>query len=267
MDKFDCGLIGPQVGHLRDRVFVVTRSTSGEFLTARTYPRMVLVKPKVNGDTITLQAPDMMPIEMSFKKLHSLRETVDVKIWEDPAECVDCGDEVAQWFSKFILGQNEGLRLLFYPSSNPKPVINDKKYLFEQAEQKDTGSLQDETSFMLMNQGSFDDLNTKIEKKVKPLQYRPNFVVKGPGAWEEDSWKWIKIGDSTTFRSVQPCIRCVFTTIDPVTGEKHPQMEPLKTLRTFRVFEKIAKSPYFGIHLGVREKGVVKIGDAVYVGE
>jgi uncharacterized protein YcbX len=228
---------------------------------------MVLIKPKVEGEKITLEAPEMKSIELNFKQLHASKESVNVEIWGDKAECVDCGDQAAQWFSKFILGENEGLRLLFYPSSTPKPEIKDKNYLFEQADQKDTGSLQDESSFMLMNQGSFDDLNTKIENKVKPLQYRPNFVVKGPAAWEEDNWKWIKIGETATFRTVQPCLRCIFTNIDPVSGERHPQMEPLKTLKTFRVFENIAKSPFFGIHLGVRQKGSVKVGDAVYIGE
>lgn len=267
MDKIDCGIIGPEVGHLRDRVFVVTRSTTGEFISARTYPKMVRIIPKLEGDKLTVIAPEMKAMVINISKLYELKSLVNVKIWKDDAECVDCGDEAAQWFSKFILGENEGLRLLFYPSGNPKPIINDKKYLFEQAEQKDTGALHDETSFMLMNQGSFDDLNTKIEKKVSPLQYRPNFVVKGPKAWEEDSWKWIKIGDTTTFRNVQPCIRCIFTNIDPSTGERNPQMEPLKTLKTFRVFKNIATGPVFGIHLGVRKMGVVKVGDEVFVGE
>ena len=269
MDRIDCGFIGPEVGHLRDRVFVVTRSTNGEFVTARTYPKMVLIIPKIDGDKLTLEAPEMKKIETSINKLYEVKKTVNVKIWGDDAEnCVDCGDEVAFFFSKFLLGENEGFRLLFYASSYPKPAIKDKKYLFNQADQKDTGALHDETSFMMMNQSSFDDLNTKIEKKVVPLQYRPNFVVKGAKAWEEDSWKWIKIGETSTFRNVQPCIRCIFTNIDPFTGERNPQMEPLKTLKTFRFFEKIAKNgPVFGIHLGVRKMGSVKVGDAVYVGE
>lgn len=267
LDEIDCGLIGPTVGHLRDRVFVVTRSTSGEFVSARTYPKMVRIIPTIEDDKLSLTAEDMDEIVIDISSLHQQDSSVNVKIWADDAECVDCGDEVAQWLSKFILGENEGLRLLFYPSNNPKPVINDRNSLFEQANQKDTGALHDETSFMMMNQSSFDELNTKIDKKVTPLQYRPNFVVKGPEAWEEDSWKWVKIGDTTIFRYVQPCIRCIFTNIDPGTGERNPKMEPLKTLKTFRVDEKVASGPMFGIHLGVRKMGSVKVGDEVYVGE
>lgn len=126
--------------------------------------------------------------------------------------------------------------------------------------------MHDETSFMLMNQASFDDLNSRLDTPVTPLQYRPNFVVKGPYAWAEDTWKWVKIGNETIYKNIQPCIRCILTNIDPVAGERHPNMEPLRTLKTFRTFEEIASNPWFGIHLGIRSNGKVKLGDDVYVG-
>jgi uncharacterized protein YcbX len=122
-----------------------------------------------------------------------------------------------------------------------------------------------------MNEASFDDLNKrmmnskKIDLPVTPLQYRPNFVVKGANAWEEDNWKWIKIGNTAVFKVNQPCLRCVLTNINPITGERHPDMQPLKTLKEFRVFPKIAASPFFGIHLGVRQKGHIKLGDDVFI--
>lgn len=262
----ECDQLGPEVGQMRDRVFVVVR-LNGETVTARTYPKMVLISPKFNGNIMTLSAPDMKDIAVNMSELYSSTNTIKVKIWLDNANCVDCGDEAAQWFSKYILGEDEGFRLAFYASAEPKPDIKDKKYLFQQADPKDSGTLHDEASYLLMSQGSFDDLNTKIAKKVTPLQYRPNFVVKGPAAWEEDEWKWIKIGERTIFRNVQPSTRCIFTNIDPFTGERNAEMEPLKTLKTFRTFKHLSASPIFGIHLGVRATGSVKLGDQVYVGE
>jgi uncharacterized protein len=41
----------------------------------------------------------------------------------------------------------------------------------------------------------------------------------------------IKIGEAT-FRKTRNCTRCLLTTVDPKTGEKDPEQEPLKTLRT-----------------------------------
>lgn len=266
MTEINCKLLGPEVGHLRDRVFMVAR-LNGECVTARTYPKMVRIIPKIEGDLLTLSAPGMVDFMIEIGELYSSNNKMNVTIWGDDASCVDCGDEAAEWFSSYILGENVGFRFVFYPNNEPKPEIKDKKYLFEQTEQKDSGALHDESSFMLMNQGSFDDLNTKIKQQVTPLQFRPNFVVKGPAAWEEDKWKWVKIGDKATFRNVMPCIRCVFTNIDPAKGERNPEMEPLKTLKTFRAFKHIASGPWFGTHLAARSMGKVKLGDSVYVSE
>lgn len=42
---------------------------------------------------------------------------------------------------------------------------------------------------------------------MRPLQFRPNIVIKGPEAYAEDNWKWIRVGDDAIFRGSRPCIR------------------------------------------------------------
>lgn len=81
-----------------------------------------------------------------------------------------------------------------------------------------------------MNEASIADLNTRLEDQVTPLHFRPNFIVKGAEALDEDTWDWIKIGP-VIFRNVKPCTRCIFTTIDPDAGIKNNETEPLKTLK------------------------------------
>lgn len=267
MKEVECSQIGSRLGYIKDRTFAVTH-LDGECVTARTYPRMLLIRPEITGDVMKITAPGMPDIIITISSLYDKTHAtiVKTKVWRDYAECIDCGVEAGRWMSKFILEKEDGLRLVFYPSNDPKPDIQDRKYLFKQADDADTGTLHDETSYMLMNQGSFDDLNKRLEKPVTALQYRPNFLVKGPAAWEEDTWKWIKIGDSVIFKKNQPCMRCVLTNIDPNTGERNPDMQPLKTLKLFRVFPELDTSPYFGIHLGIRQIGRVKIGDDVFVG-
>jgi len=117
----------------------------------------------------------------------------------------------------------------------------------------------------LINEGSVEELNTRIEQPVTALQFRPNIVIKGPDPYEEDEWKWIKIGDEVIFRNVKPCTRCVFTNIDPITAERHPKEEPLKTLKSYRLIEKGGDSPVMGIHLGIRQQGKIRLNDGVYV--
>jgi uncharacterized protein YcbX len=267
MSELECSNLGPESGRfLRDRVFMVIRSSNNEFVTARTYPKMILISPKIEGSIMRLTAPGMEEIKIDMEKLYESKNTLTASVWKDKAPVVDCGDEAASWFSRFIAEKDDGFRLVFYPSTEPKPDIAKRVKLFKAAERKDTGSLQDETSYMLMNQGSFDDLNQKLENPVGPLQFRPNFVVTGPKAWDEDNWKFVKIGADAMFRKIEPCLRCYMTIIDPETGERNKKEEPLKTLKSFRLYPKISpKAPVFGIHLGLRSPGVVKSGDAVYV--
>lgn len=238
---------------------------NGDYVSAKAYPKMVQIIPRIEGDIMTLSAPEMEDLKVDINELYKREPSVKVKVLKDDTDCVYCGDEAARWFSKFLLAKSDGLRLVFYPSNEPKHEIKDRKYLFKQAEREDSGALHYHTSFMLMNQGSFDDLNSKLEEAVTPLQYRPNFVVKGPQPWEEDSWKWIKIGDQTVYKNLLPRIVCSFVVIDPITAER--KLQSLKTLRTFRTFKSIAPEPWFGIHLGIRALGKVKVGDQVFVGE
>lgn len=128
------------------------------------------------------------------------------------------------------------------------------------------GALHDASSFMMINQSSVNELNTRLPFKTSSLLFRPNFVVKGPQAFDEDSYEWIKVGNEAVFKVVKPCTRCVFTNIDPISGENYPNDEPLKTLKSYRKFPGLGDSPVMGIHLGVIESGNVKKGDTVYVG-
>lgn len=267
VNEFDCDRLGP-VNGLRDRSFMVVRASNYEFVTARTYPRMVLISPKIkNNKILSLSAPDMEEIDIDIEKLNKSDEKILASVWKDKASVVDCGDEIAKWFSRYILDKDEGVRLVYYQSTDPKPYITKRVKLFPAATGIDTGLLHDETSYMLMNLDSFDDLNTRLEKPAIPLQFRPNFVLSGPGAWEEDKFEWVKVGNEAVFKKIEPCLRCMLTTIDPATGERDKNEQPVKTLKTFRLFKEIGKSPVFGVHLGLRVAGKVKSGDSVYVPE
>jgi uncharacterized protein YcbX len=265
LNEIFCAQNGVECENLRDRVFMIVRN--GEYITARAHPKLVLISPKIENNLLTLSAPGMEEITIDIEKLYTLK-TMQLTTWfNDSVEVVDCGDEIAEWISNYIFGSNESLRLVFYPSRLPKPKTQPRNRPFPAAGRIDQGALQDETSFMLLNQGSIDELNTKLKETVSALRFRPNFVVKGAAAFEEDHWDWIKIGEETIFKAVQPCTRCVFTTINPETGTKNPENQPLKTLQSTRVYKATGPSPVFGIQLGIRAMGNVKVGDEVFVGK
>lgn len=66
------------------------------------------------------------------------------------------------------------------------------------------------------------------------------------------------------FNGIIEFFRCIFTNIDPATGERNPDHQPLKTLKEYRSIVP-NDSPVMGIHIGLRDAGRVSIGDAVYI--
>lgn len=86
-------------------------------------------------------------------------------------------------------------------------------------------------------QASLADLNTKLPEPIAMTRFRPNIVVAGMEAWEEDSWRAVDVlsqaGGAVRLLAVKPCSRCTVTTIEQTTGVSGGD-EPLDTLRTFR---------------------------------
>lgn len=89
-----------------------------KFVTARAYPRMLLIQPAITGDLMTLSSPDISDISLSFSTLKTL-SPISSAVWSQTVKIVDCGDEVAAWLSKHILGKESGMRLVFYPYDKP----------------------------------------------------------------------------------------------------------------------------------------------------
>ncbi|XP_053999671.1 mitochondrial amidoxime-reducing component 1 [Hylaeus anthracinus] len=269
MTSMDCMPLGLQSGWMRDRTLLVI-DLNGHFVTARQVPKMVQVTPSFSGSVLTLSAPGMMSMSLDLSQIKG--KGFRVAVWGQVVAACDCGEEPARWLSRFLLQEDVGYRLVYYPLQYPMREIRKKNNGFFLTK-NDTGAYPDATSYCLINESSVMDLNTRLEKSINAEQFRPNFVIKGAAPYEEDTWGWVKIGD-VIFKNVMPCTRCIFTTIDPTTGEKNPQTEPLKTLRAYRQitdpsFRKfVGDSPVLGIHLGLRSSnGTVRLGDPVYVSE
>src|SRR3954469_17419711 len=74
-------------GIVNDRLLMLV-DQDGEFLTQREYPTMTLIEPRLNGNTLTLNAPEMptLSIECSDD-----RPRVDVVVWRDRCLAIDQG--------------------------------------------------------------------------------------------------------------------------------------------------------------------------------
>ena len=72
-------------------------------------------------------------------------------------------------------------------------------------------SFTDGFPFLLIGIASLEDLNQRLEEPVEMRRFRPNFVISGSEAFEEDRMKRIQIGE-ISFQVAKPCGRCRVTT-------------------------------------------------------
>jgi uncharacterized protein YcbX len=235
-------------GLANDRLMMVTDS-DGMFYTQRDLPRLAAILPRLEGESLTLSAPEMTPLTFPLRRMGS---ALPVSIWDDEAEAIDQGDLAAGWLSQFL---DADARLMRVPDDYRRSVS--PKYAVTSL---DNVGFADGFPLLLVSQESLDDLNARMETPIPMNRFRPNIVVSGCEPFAEDGWKRIRIGD-VELALVKPCGRCAVTTHDQATGERMGK-EPLRTLATFR---RQANKVMFAMNAIPVTLGLIKVGDAVHV--
>lgn len=67
------------------------------------------------------------------------------------------------------------------------------------------------------------------------------------------------------FNGMHLFCRCIFTNIDPVTGQRNPKHQPYTKLKEYRRIAANEQLPVMGVHIGLRDPGRITIGDPIYV--
>jgi len=261
--------------YLRDRVFMIVNSSS-TCQTQRQMPHMTLIHTALNGNQLTLNAPNMPHITIDIpENVPELRRKCRI-FYDHVAEVLDCGDDMAEWLSKYL--ETPGLRLYYHFLNKTQRSLAAIELKLPTFVPQDKGSFQDQTAFMLMTEESVDYLNTRLEKPVSHKNFRPNIMIGDvPEPFSEDFWTYVRIGgsDGPILKTATPCTRCKLTTVDPEIGEFDENNEPLSTLKKMRkerkvgdnVLDKLLKNEgILGIQMGLyRGNGAsVKVGDPVY---
>ncbi|MBA1228368.1 MOSC domain-containing protein [Pseudomonas viridiflava] len=215
------------LGLAGDRRWMLVDESTGRFLTQRALPQMSQLSVLWNASGgVTLSAPGMAPldVEVPVDAQDSLR---GVTVWRDSLQVPDAGDAAAEWVSRFI---GKPTRMVYMPVERARWLPGGYGSVDHRV------NFADGFPLLLIGQGSLDDLSARLGKSVEMLRFRPNLVIEGAGAFAEDTWKRIRIGD-LQFELLKPCARCILTTIDPATGERSPDREPFATLKTYREVE------------------------------
>lgn len=131
-----------------------------------------------------------------------------------------------------------------------------------------TVGFQDAYPLHILNLASVRNVGSRLQKGAPPLSarnFRPNIVVTGGGAYEEDCWKRIKIGDYEYYVSCRT-VRCLLPNVNPITGERHGS-EPNRTLKAFRCIDAgDPKNACLGMQMvPASEDSEIKVGDEIKV--
>ena len=236
-------------GFEHDREWLIVQP-NGRFVTQREQPRLALIRPTLGADMLTLGVPDLEPLEIPLAHEGSATQVV---CWKDQCAAIDAGDKAAHWLERF-LGQPHRL-VRFDPSFKRRSDPTWTGDLVAHAQ------FSDGFPWLLLSQASLHDLNSRLDTPLPMNRFRPNIVVDGIDAYEEDRIGELTLGQ-VAMRPVKPCTRCAITTTDQDSGRRTGE-DPLKTLRRYRL-DRHLKGVAFGQNVILRQ-GVgewLSVGDA-----
>ncbi len=252
--KSTCGIQLQQsavepIGLTNDRTLMLV-DENGLFLSQRKYPQMALIKTEYISEGLLVTAPEMSPIIIDPVSIN--RQVCTIRVWRDSFDSFKADTYINQWFSEYL---SQKVYLVRYDEKTPRAI--DPQY----SNKGDIVSYADGYPLLLISQASLNNLNSQLKTPVTMAHFRPNLVVTGCSAFEEDNWRRILINQQE-FDLVKTCSRCIMTTVNPETGQRNNLGEPLKTLSQFR---KSDGGIMFGMNLIPRNTATIKIGDSVNI--
>ncbi len=222
----------------------------GRFLTGRQLPRLVQVRATPLGlGRLRLEAQGMPAIEIA--EIAGAQRIV-ASIWDSTVSAADAGPDAARWFSDYL---GRAVRLVHADDAMQRPL--DQAFGLP----GDEVGFADGYPLLLLSCAAADQLSARVGRELGWRRFRPNLLIDGVPAHAEDNWRRVRIGP-VEFDVVKPCVRCVFTTVDPDTGLAESDAEPLTTLKGYR---RGAKGITFGQNLIARGTGAIRVGDKLDV--
>lgn len=220
----------------------------GHFLSQRKYPRLALITPQLSHDELLLTAQGFGSLSIPLEFPGGERA---VTIWQDTVTAIDAGDQAAAWFSSFL---SADVRLVRFDPRVRRPC----KPYYVGGNTAHT-AFADGYPFLLISEASLADLNSRLDDRLPMNRFRPNLVLSGVEAFEEDYMDTIST-DSVSIKLVKPCTRCQITTTDQETGEINA--EPLITLARYR-----NQLEYGGVTFGMNAILLAGAGSSIRVGQ
>lgn len=240
-----------------DRAWMVV-DADGEFVSQREAPRLALVQPQLKADELVLRAPGMLALHIGIDRVES---PLSVRIWDDQVPAWDLGAVAAQWISDYLAQPQPGEAR---PSVGPCRLVRFDPAHRRLSSLKWTGGLEAPNQFsdgfplLVLSQASLDGLNQRLQAAgqapVTMARFRPNIVLSGLQAHDEDRLAWLQLaadGGPVRLKLVKPCPRCPIPNIDPATALSHPAVGD--ALQGYRQDARVGGAVTFGMNAIVCE--------------
>ncbi len=221
---------------------LILSDTNGRFITARTEPKLLQVSFTLQANGWCATHPELGSCSIEPSSAFS----AEVEVWGRTIRAARLKAAEA-WFTE-LLGRTVHLLL-----NQDATDLGEKRYPWGPI-------FSDGYPLLICNSASLDAVNQASGGQYEMSRFRANLVIDADLPWIEDGWELIEIG-SARLRRCKPCERCVLITRDPLTGEKDPSQEPLRTLAQLHTGPN--GEVLFGQNFSVERAGVVAVGDFV----
>lgn len=243
-------------GLLGDRSWMIVdaRAAPARFVTQRECPELATIVATLADDgELTLSQTGGTPITISRP---SVTQLLRVAVWKSDLVAVDAGDDAASWLARATGRAMQATRLvMFHPDA--KRTCNS----YYAGNSGAHTMFADGYPLLVASSESLRDLNTRMrrtsENALPMSRFRPNVVLAGLPAWDEDFVETVAIGD-VLLKLVKPCVRCEVTTTDQYSGARLSN-EPLTTLARLRNNPDLG-GVTFGWNAIVLQGGTVHVG-------
>ena len=266
-------------GLLFDREWAIVDQT-GRALRMKVAPRMCMIHPRVHLDTqeLVVSGPGMEDLHIPLSHVPPPSLSCAVNVCGQPCSGLVYDQSISEWFSTFL-----GIPCTLVRSS---PYAEQRNASGGQQPSSSTTTcpkiaFSNEAQLLLVCSASVDHLNGLIQQQsdldyefryegqrsdaplVSVENFRPNLVIAGGVAHQEDLWTEVSVGKGLRLRVTGPCSRCAMVNIDHRDGNKNAPV--LKTLASYR---RDKAQIYFGQFLAIEEAGSdgwVHVGSSVVV--
>ncbi len=230
-----------------DRHFAIINAQNN-IITARENANLLTITSEIDHQQLTLSHPDHETITINLTEI--ITSPIEVTIFKNDTVGKLLHNKANKWFSNILKEPCQLIKIDIQKLRKIKDDANENKIAFTDA-----------FPIHIVTTASINDLNNKLETPINDNRFRPNIIISGTNAYEEENWKTVFIGDCE-FDVITPTERCSLITINPFSLEKDKQQEPLRTLAKNKGDSKKVK---FGIYLIPKNSGTIYKTDTVKV--